>query len=86
MAIGMPETMRAIRYYSFGGPDVLRLEEAPVPNAGIGEAIIRVHAVGVNPGDWQIRSGLAGDRFELPYTPGWDVSGIVVSIGDGVTS
>lgn len=75
-----------IRYYSFGGPDVLRLEEAPVPNAGIGEAIIRVHAVGVNPGDWQIRSGLAGDRFELPYTPGWDVSGIVVSIGDGVTS
>lgn len=82
----LPKTMRAIRYYTYGGPDVLRLEVVPVPNAAEGEVVIRVHAAGINPGDWQIRSGLAGDRFELPYTPGWDVSGVVASVGEGVTS
>ncbi|QAY68546.1 NADP-dependent oxidoreductase [Paenibacillus protaetiae] len=77
--------MKAIRYHTYGGPDVLRLEQVTVPKAAEGEVVVRVHAAGVNPGDWQIRSGLAGDRFELPYTPGWDISGVVASVGEGVT-
>ncbi|MFC4101656.1 NADP-dependent oxidoreductase [Paenibacillus xanthanilyticus] len=77
--------MKAIRYSAFGGPDVLRCEEVPVPAVGKEEVLVRVHAVGVNPGDWQIRSGLAGDRLGLPYIPGWDVSGVVASTGTGVT-
>ncbi|MDQ6421996.1 NADP-dependent oxidoreductase [Paenibacillus sp. LHD-117] len=81
----LASTMKAIRYYNHGGPDVLRLEEVPVPNTGEGEVLVSVHGVGVNPGDWQIRSGFAGDRFELPYIPGWDVSGVVVSVDDNVT-
>jgi NADPH:quinone reductase-like Zn-dependent oxidoreductase len=85
MAIEIPQRIKAIRYFTYGGPDVLRCEEVPVPVAGEDEVLVRVHAVGVNPGDWQIRSGLAGDRFRLPYIPGWDVSGVVASVGAGVT-
>jgi len=73
--------MKAIRFSVFGGPEVLRLEEVPVPVPGEGEVLVRVHAAGVNPGDWQIRSGLAGDRFGLPYIPGWDVAGTVAAGG-----
>jgi len=82
----IPKKMKAIRYSTYGGPDVLRCEEVPVPAVGEDEVLVRVHAVGVNPGDWQIRSGLAGDRFRLPYIPGWDVSGVVADVGAGVTS
>lgn len=82
MTVQVPEKMKAIRYSVFGGPEVLRLEDVPVPVPGEGEVLVRVHAAGVNPGDWQIRSGLAGDRFGLPYIPGWDVAGIVVAGGE----
>lgn len=85
MSLQIPEKMKAIRYSAYGGPDVLRLEEVPVPTVSEGEVLVRVHAAGVNPGDWQIRSGLAGDRFRLPYIPGWDVSGIVVAVGEAVS-
>jgi NADPH:quinone reductase and related Zn-dependent oxidoreductases len=78
----VPEKMKAIRYSAYGGPDVLRLEEVPVPAPGEGEVLVRVRAAGVNPGDWQIRSGFAGDRFGLPYIPGWDVAGIVAAGGE----
>ncbi|XID91608.1 NADP-dependent oxidoreductase [Paenibacillaceae bacterium WGS1546] len=81
----LTSTMKAIRYHNHGGPDVLRLEEVPIPKLGEDEVLISVHGVGVNPGDWQIRSGFAGDRFGLPYIPGWDVSGVVVRVGDNVT-
>jgi NADPH:quinone reductase-like Zn-dependent oxidoreductase len=82
MTVQVPEKMKAIRYSAFGGPEVLRLEEVPVPVPGEGEVLVRVHAAGVNPGDWQIRSGLAGDRFGLPYIPGWDVAGVVAAGGE----
>ena len=49
--------MKAIRLHEFGGPDVLRYEDAPKPVAGPGEVIVRVHAVGVNPPDWYLREG-----------------------------
>lgn len=77
------ETMNAIRYHDHGGPEVLQYERVERPKASAGEVLVKVHAVGVNPGDWQIRSGLAGDAFALPYIPGWDVSGIVAAVGPG---
>jgi NADPH:quinone reductase-like Zn-dependent oxidoreductase len=82
LVVNVPEKMKAIRYSAYGGPEVLRLEEVPVPVPGEGEVLVRVHAAGVNPGDWQIRSGLAGGRFGLPYIPGWDVAGIVAAGGE----
>ncbi|OXS60914.1 hypothetical protein B1A99_05110 [Cohnella sp. CIP 111063] len=79
------ERMRAIRYHARGGIEVLRLEEVPLPEIGEDEVLVKVLATGVNPGDWQIRSGLAGESFPLPYIPGWDISGIVARTGGKVT-
>ncbi|WP_152401189.1 NADP-dependent oxidoreductase [Paenibacillus cellulositrophicus] len=80
------ETMKAIRYHRHGGPEVLQYEDVPVPLVNEREVLVRVHAASINPGDWQIRSGMAGDRFPLPYIPGWDISGTVEEVGAGVTS
>jgi NADPH:quinone reductase-like Zn-dependent oxidoreductase len=80
-----PDTMQAIRIHEFGPPSVLQLEQCPRPaKPGEGELLLRVHAAAVNPSDWKIRSGRAGKQ-PLPYTPGFDVSGAVESVGSGVT-
>lgn len=79
------ETMTAIRMHEFGSADVLRLEEAPAPEPGDGEMLVRVYAAGVNPVDWKLRAGGMGGMVELPYTPGFDVSGVVERVGPGVT-
>jgi len=80
------KTMNAIRIHEYGGPEVLRYEEAPRPKRGTGEVLIRVHAAGVNPVDWQAREGyLKAVRPSLPLIVGWDVSGMVESTGTGVT-
>ncbi|HET7116947.1 MAG TPA: alcohol dehydrogenase catalytic domain-containing protein, partial [Hanamia sp.] len=69
--------MKAIQIHEFGGPDVLKYEEAPKPSPSSDEVLIKVYASGVNPVDWKIRAGLAQKKFpvHLPLIPGWDVSG-----------
>lgn len=81
-------TMKAIRIHNYGGPEVLVYEDAPVPELKAGEVLIRVYAAGVNPLDWKVRQGLVKDwlRHRLPLIPGWDVSGVVEVVGDGVTN
>lgn len=80
-------TMMAVRIHEYGGPDVLRLEDAPVPVPAAGEVLIRVHAAGINPVDWKIREGRLKGRVEhrLPLILGWDVAGVVETLGPGVT-
>jgi NADPH:quinone reductase-like Zn-dependent oxidoreductase len=80
--------MKAVRIHRYGGPEVLSYEEAPKPEPGPGELLVRVHAAGVNPVDWKIREGHYKRvlRFRLPIVLGWDVSGVVEAIGAGVTS
>ncbi len=80
-------TMKAVSIYSYGGPDVLVYEDAPQPQAGVGEVLVRVHAAGINPVDWKIREGHLKDMIKhtLPLVLGWDVSGVVEAIGPGVT-
>jgi NADPH:quinone reductase-like Zn-dependent oxidoreductase len=41
--------MKAIRIHTFGEPEVMQLEEVPDPQPGLGQVVVRVHAVGVNP-------------------------------------
>ncbi|MGX1365303.1 NADPH:quinone reductase-like Zn-dependent oxidoreductase [Streptomyces canus] len=83
-------TMRAIRLHEFGGPEVLRHEEVPVPEPGPGEVLVRVHAVGLNPPDWYAREGMPDvppelkPPFHLPLTPGTDVSGTVEAVAPDV--
>lgn len=80
-------TMKAIRIHEHGGPEVLRFEDAPVPNPGKGEVRIKVHAVGVNPVDWKVRDGYGKERFnrKYPFIPGWDVAGVIETVGPGAT-
>ena len=76
--------MRLIRQHALGGPDVLVLEEAPRPVPAPTEVLVRTVAAGVNPVDWKTRArgGFIGDP---PFTVGWDVAGVVESVGRGVT-
>src|SRR6476660_4406427 len=81
------QTMKAVRIHKYGGPEVLQYEEAPRPKPAAGEVLIRVHAAGVNPIDWQVREGRVKDIFphSFPFVPGWDASGVVEEVGAGVT-
>jgi NADPH2:quinone reductase len=76
--------MKAIRVNEFGGPEVLRLEEVTDPQPADGQVLVRVRAVGVNPVDTYIRSGVHAVKPKLPYTPGLDAAGTVESVGKGV--
>ncbi|OGR75656.1 MAG: quinone oxidoreductase [Elusimicrobia bacterium GWC2_64_44] len=78
--------MKAIRVSRFGGPEELRLEEAPVPAPAAGQVLVRVLAAGVNPYEAYIRSGAYPALPALPYTPGSDGAGTVAAIGPEVTA
>jgi len=77
--------MKAMRAHQFGGPDQLKLEDAPEPQAQAGQVIIRVRAAGINPADLVRLSGRLGS-LPLPYIPGTDVCGEVESLGAGVSN
>jgi NADPH:quinone reductase-like Zn-dependent oxidoreductase len=79
--------MKAVRIHSYGGPEVLKYEDAPEPTPGKGEVLVKVYAAGVNPVDWKVREGYLKQaiNYPLPLILGWDVAGIVESIGTGVT-
>jgi NADPH2:quinone reductase len=75
--------MKAILVHEFGGPENLRLEEVPVPEAGKGQAVVRMEAIGVNYIDVYFRTGLY--KAEPPVAIGMEGAGVVESIGPGVT-
>jgi NADPH2:quinone reductase len=83
--------MKAVRLHAFGGPQVLRYEDAPRPRLGPGEVLVRVHAAGLNPPDWNLRDGYRSLPPEwrpqptFPLILGSDVSGVVQEVADGVT-
>jgi NADPH:quinone reductase-like Zn-dependent oxidoreductase len=79
----MTETMKAIQIHANGGPEVLQYEDVPRPDPKANEILVRVHAAGVNPVDWKIREGIV--PANLPMIMGIDFSGVVESVGGGVT-
>ena len=78
--------MKAVQVHEFGNADVLRYEEVADPVAQPGDMIIKVAAIGVNPVETYIRSGIHAIRPALPFIPGSDAAGTVLSIGAGVTA
>lgn len=76
--------MKAIQVEEHGGPEVLKLEDvAPIEEPGPGQAVVRVVAAGVNFIDVQQRRG--SYPREVPFTPGAEGSGVVESVGEGVS-
>ncbi len=77
--------MKAIRVEEFGEPEVMKLVEVPMPEAGPGQLLVRMHAVGVNPVETYIRAGSYARKPALPFTPGNDGAGVVEKTGEGVS-
>jgi NADPH:quinone reductase len=78
--------MRAIVMRETGGPDVLRLEDWPVPAAAPGEVLVATEAIGVNFVETRIRAGALLPMWPatLPDVPGGEAAGTVVAVGEGV--
>jgi NADPH2:quinone reductase len=76
--------MKAVRQHTFGEPEVLQLEEVPDPQVGPGQVVVRVHAVGINPVETYIRSGIY-PKPPTPFSLGNDGAGVIESIGPEVT-
>ncbi len=78
----LPSSMRAVDLLDFGGPEVLRAVERPVPRPGAGEVLIQVAAAGVNRPDILQRRGLYPPPPGAPTIPGLEVAGTVVALGE----
>ncbi|GAA5184427.1 zinc-binding dehydrogenase [Rugosimonospora acidiphila] len=78
--------MRAVRFDEYGGPEVLRVREVPVPEPGAGEVLIEVGAAGVTLPVVRLTRGGPTGGVPLPHMPGGEVAGRVVAVGDGVTA
>lgn len=79
--------MHAIQLRETDGTDALTLEDVPRPEPDSDELLVRVHAAGVNPLDWLICRGMVPELVDtaFPWVPGWDLSGVVASVGSDVT-
>jgi NADPH:quinone reductase-like Zn-dependent oxidoreductase len=79
-----PQTVKIVRFHQIGGPEVLQLEDLPLPEPAAGEARLRVKAIGLNRAEVSFRE----DRYlvhpTLPSKLGYEASGIVEAVGPGV--
>jgi NADPH2:quinone reductase len=77
--------MKAVRFHAFGGPEVLRVEELPVPEVGADDVLIKVAAAGVNYADLMRRAGTYQPDLRLPDALGVEAAGTVERVGEKVT-
>ena len=77
---------RAVRFDSYGDPDVLYVADIDRPVPAAGEVLVEVRAAGINPGEAGIRSGALHEQFPatFPSGEGSDLAGVVLEVGDGV--
>ncbi len=76
---------RRIIVTHYGGPDALRVVEEECPEPKDGEVRVRVLAAGVSLPDLMMREGIHPETPSLPFTPGWDLIGVVDRLGDGIS-
>jgi NADPH:quinone reductase-like Zn-dependent oxidoreductase len=79
---------RAVIYETFGGPDILELQDVPEPHAGPGEIRVRIATVGLNPMDPAIAATpelAARFNITVPSGFGYDFAGVVDEVGDGAS-
>lgn len=75
--------MKAVRVHKYGGPEVLTIDEVPVPEPKAGETRVKIEAIGVNYIDIYQRTGLY--PLQTPFTLGTEGAGIVDAVGPNVT-
>ena len=78
------ETARIVRFHRLGGAEVLELDELPLPQPGPGEVRLRVKAIGLNRAEVVFRKGQYLEQPKLPSTLGYEASGTVEAVGEGV--
>ena len=83
--------MKALIYDRYGSPDVLRVEEIPVPSPTAGQVRVKIAATSVNLSDWECLRGspayarIGGLRYPACRTLGSDIAGMIDDVGEGVT-
>ncbi len=83
--VALPATMRQVYFEGSGGPEVIRIGEAPVPQPGEGKVLVEVVAAGINRPDCIQRAGNYPPPPGESNIPGLEISGRVVALGEGVT-
>ena len=78
------ETAKIVRFHSLGGPEVLKIEEVPIPEPGKGEVRLRVKAIGLNRAEVMFRSGHYLETPALPSKLGYEAAGVVEAVGPDV--
>ncbi|MEU2620044.1 zinc-dependent alcohol dehydrogenase family protein [Streptomyces sp. NPDC007157] len=82
----MTNTARTVLFHEVGGPDVLTVEDAPVPDPGPGQVAVRVQALGLNRAEALFRAGTYYYQPSLPASRlGYEAAGVVEAVGEGVT-
>lgn len=76
--------MKAVRFHEVGGPEVLQYGEIDRPELGVGQVRLRVAASAFSAADNGMRAGFLPIPLTLPHVPGYDVSGTIDAIGEGV--
>ena len=80
--------MKAVRFDRYGGIEVLKVVDVPMPEPSHGEALVQVKAASINPGEAKIREGLLHAMWPatFPSGEGSDLAGVVTKVGPGVES
>ena len=86
MATESAKNTRIVRFHELGGPEVLKLDEVPLPEPASGEVRLRVKAIGLNRAEVMFRQGRYLAQPVLPSKLGYEASGIVEAVGPGVDS
>ena len=76
--------MKRVIYSKIGGPDSIEIIDEKLGRPGKNQVKVRVYRAGINFADLMMRQGLYGSNPDFPFTPGYEVSGIIAQIGENV--
>ncbi|MGA9571298.1 MAG: zinc-dependent alcohol dehydrogenase family protein [Candidatus Acidiferrales bacterium] len=77
-------TAKIVRFHTLGGPEVLKIQEEPIPVPGKGEALLSVKAIGLNRAEMMFREGRYLESPTLPSKLGYETAGVVTAVGPDV--
>src|SRR5215469_2270742 len=84
MSAGSVKTAKIVRFHQTGGPEVLKIEELPIPEPAAGEVRLRVKAIGLNRAEVMFRKGQYFFNPVFPSKLGFEASGVVEAVGPDV--